>query len=348
MIKYKTGNILEADTQAIVNTVNCVGVMGRGIALEFKRAYPDNFKAYAATCKNGELQPGKMFVYNTHLPTNPQLIINFPTKRHWKDKSMMKDIKEGLKTLVAEVLDRKITSIAIPPLGSGLGGLNWKDVRLLIDEAFRGLENLEVLIFEPKVNILPHMTLDSAKAPTMTPGRAALINLIDRYLSGLMTPFITLLEIHKLMYFMQEAGEHLKLRYTKGHYGPYAENLRPVLERINGYFISGYANGGEQPDKKIELCPGALTDSAKFLEAEPGEITREHLEKVTELVDGFETPFGLELLATVHWIVEQENAASIEEVIEKTYAWNNKKKRFSPRQIQIAYQTLAQKRWISL
>ena len=122
MIEYKRGDILAEDAEALVNTVNTVGVMGGGIALQFKKAFPANFKAYAATCKRGDVQPGRMFVFETGQLTNPRYIINFPTKRHWRGKSRMEDIDAGLEALVKEVRDRGIRSIAIPPLGSGLGG----------------------------------------------------------------------------------------------------------------------------------------------------------------------------------------------------------------------------------
>src|SRR5271165_52736 len=249
MIEFKTGDILAADTEALVNTVNCVGIMGRGIALQFKNAFPENFKAYEAACAREEVQPGKMFVFETDALTNPKYIINFPTKRHWRGKSRIEDIETGLTALVAEIRARSIRSIAIPPLGSGLGGLSWADVRVRITEALRGLNDLQAIVFEP--NSAPVETR-SRDAPKMTAGRAALVVLMQRYLGGLMDPFVTLLEVHKLMYFMQEAGEPLRLQYAKGPYGPYAENLRHVLRTIEGHLVSGYADGGDAPDKQLE------------------------------------------------------------------------------------------------
>src|SRR5215475_10402614 len=120
MIEYRSGDIVKADTEALINTVNCVGVMGRGIALQFKNAFPENFDAYAAACRRHEVQPGRMFVFETEQLTTPRYIINFPTKRHWRGKSRMEDIESGLQSLVEEIKTRGIHSIAIPPLGSGL------------------------------------------------------------------------------------------------------------------------------------------------------------------------------------------------------------------------------------
>jgi O-acetyl-ADP-ribose deacetylase (regulator of RNase III) len=341
MIEFKTGDILQADAEALVNTVNCVGIMGRGIALQFKNAFPANFKAYESACAREEVQPGKMFVFETGTFTNPKYIINFPTKRHWRGKSRIEDIESGLKALVQEIRARGIRSVAIPPLGSGLGGLNWADVRSRIVEALRGFNDVQVIVFEP--NSAPVAT-KSSEVPTMTAGRAALVVLMNRYLGGLMDPFVTLLEVHKLMYFMQEAGEPLRLQYSKAPYGPYAENLRHVLRAVEGHLVSGYADGGDAPDKQLELVPGAVKDAEAFL-TELG-VTRERFDRVAKLVEGFETPFGLELLSSVHWVASRENGISAEDAVSKVYAWNDRKKRFSPRQIGIAFETLRTKGWL--
>lgn len=342
MIKFTTGDILRADAEALVNTVNCVGIMGRGIALQFKNDFPENFKAYQAACARDEVQPGKMFVFETGTLGNPKFIINFPTKRHWRGKSRMEDIDSGLTALVEEVRNRGIRSIAIPPLGSGLGGLNWAEVRPRIEAALRGVNDLQVIIFEP--NSAP-VTTKSRDVPNMSPGRAALVVLIHRYLGGLMDPFVTLLEIHKLMYFMQEAGEQLRLNYAKAPYGPYAENLRHVLNAIEGHLVSGYSDGGDAPDKQIELVPGAVRDAEAFLSDQGETVSR--FDRVGKLVEGFETPFGLELLATVHWVATRENAVDAADAAAKVYAWNDRKKRFSPRQIGIAFETLRANGWLT-
>ncbi|MBI1779688.1 MAG: macro domain-containing protein [Proteobacteria bacterium] len=341
MIEFRIGDILKADAEALVNTVNCVGIMGRGIALQFKNDFPENFKAYEAACKRKEVQPGKMFVFETGTFTKPKFIINFPTKRHWRGKSRIEDIESGLKALVEEIRNRGIRSIAIPPLGSGLGGLNWADVRPRIEAALRDINDLNVIVYEP--NTAPVAT-KSREVPKMTPGRAALVVLMHRYLGGLMDPFVTLLEVHKLMYFMQEAGEKLRLQYAKAAYGPYAENLRHVLNTVEGHLVSGYADGGDAPDKQIELVPGAVQDAEAFLSDKPETVDR--FDRVGKLVEGFETPFGLELLATVHWVATRENAASAEDMTAKVYAWSDRKRRFSPRQIGIAFETLRAKGWL--
>ncbi len=344
MIEYKTGNILTEEAEALVNTVNCVGVMGRGIALQFKKAWPENFEAYAAACRREEVQPGRMFVFETGCLTPPRYIINFPTKRHWRGRSRVEDIEAGLEALVAEVRDRGIQSIAVPPLGAGLGGLDWRDVRERIEHAMEDLEDVRVIVFEPGAEPRSKPSRKSGRAPAMTSGRAALVGLMDKYLGGLLDPFVSLLEVHKLMYFMQAAGEPLRLRITKGPYGPYAENLRHVLNEIEGYYISGYGAGGDEPDKTLELVPGAVDDAlAKIAE---GGDTQARFERVSELVSGFESSFGLELLATVHWVMTQEDATTEEAAIEKTYEWNPRKGRFSRQQIGLARQVLCERGWV--
>lgn len=346
MIEYKTGDILNEDVEALVNTVNCVGIMGRGIALQFKNAFPANFKAYAAACKRNEVKPGKMFVFPTGELTNPRFIINFPTKRHWRGKSRMEDIEAGLEDLAAVIRQLGIRSIAIPPLGSGLGGLDWDEVRPRIELALAAIPGLRVVVFPPRdVSDVP-AAVRNRDVPNMTAGRAALVGLVHRYLGGLLDPSITLLEVHKLMYFMQEAGQPLKLSYQKAPYGPYAENLRHVLLAVEGHFLSGYADGGDAPNKQLVLVPGAVDDANSFLREDAA--TRQRFDRVADLVEGFETPFGLELLATVHWTAAREGARSVSDVTKRTYEWNERKKRFSERQIALAAEVLTHKGWIQV
>lgn len=345
MLEFQTGNIFDSDAEALVNTVNCVGIMGRGVALQFKNLFPKNFKEYKIACDRGEVQPGRMLVVETGELTNPKWIINFPTKRHWRGKSRLEDIEIGLNALKSEIVSRGIHSIAVPPLGSGLGGLDWVDVRNLIEKLLGDLTETRIIVYEPHTVPNEARFARSSTAPNMTPGRAALVVLMHRYLEGLLDPFVTLLEVHKLMYFMQETGQPLRLKYVKAPFGPYAENLRHVLRSIEGYFVSGYADGGDAPNKEIELVPGAIRD-ANGLIAHDAEI-RLRFDRVASLVEGFETPFGLELLATVHWVATREHASTKEEVLKLTYGWNDRKKRFSERQIALAYERLKDRDWLN-
>ncbi len=242
------------------------------------------------------------------------------------------------------IRELRIQSIAVPPLGSGLGGLRWEDVRPRIVRALAEIPGVTVELFEPTGAPDAKSMARAAKIPDMTPGRAALVVLMQRYLRALMDPFVSLLEIHKLLYFLQEAGEGLRLRYAKAHYGPFADNLTHLLKVVEGHFVSGYADGGDAPDKQLELVPGAVRDAEALLA--DAEETRARFDRVADLVEGFETPFGLELLSTVHWVIVHEGAKSPEEVISRTYGWNERKRRFSKEQIELAMNVLRQKGWL--
>ncbi|GAB6161934.1 macro domain-containing protein [Desulfothermus naphthae] len=346
MIQFKKGNILNEKVEALVNTVNCVGVMGKGIALQFKKKFPQNYLAYKKACQEKQVKIGKMFVYKLQLFSNPKYIINFPTKRHWKEKSKLEYIRAGLKDLVTIINKLKIKSIAIPPLGCGLGGLDWNLVKGLLEEELKPIKDkLEIIIFTPQLtDVTISVTSSINSKPKMTAGRAALIKLINIYLEGLLDPYITLLEIHKLMYFLQEAGYNLKLKFQKGYYGPYAENLRHVLNKIEGHFIKGYS-GDENPYNTIELTPMALEMAEKILVKNVD--LQKKLSKVVNLVEGFESPFGLELLATTHWVIVHENVNPTVESVSKAFSqWNYRKKKFTDRQIKLAIDTLRRSNFI--
>lgn len=343
MITTTQGNLLEADAEALVNTVNCVGVMGKGIALQFKQAFPENFSHYAKVCKKGGMVVGKMLVFETGGMLNPKYIINFPTKRHWKGKSKIEDIETGLVDLAAQIKRYRIQSIAIPPLGAGLGGLMWTEVKPLIEKAFAELPEVNVLLFEPNgappVEQMPVHT----KRPKMTPGRALLIRLLDLY--GRQGYRHSLLEVQKLAYFLQAAGEPMRLQFTAHHLGPYAENLNHALQRMEGHFIRGY--GDRSGNAEIRLVPGALEGAKAFLEDNPE--AEKHLERVKALIEGFETPYGMELLSTIHWVIanEPETTDDLEKIGERVASWNHRKKQLmKPLHIHKAFMRIEQQGWI--
>lgn len=344
MVLLEQGDILQAEADALVNTVNCVGIMGRGVALQFRKAFPDNFKFYEAACERKEVRPGKMLVHETGLLTGPRFIINFPTKRHWKGKSRIEDIDSGLRALVKEITNRGIRSVALPPLGCGLGGLNWNEVRPRIIKAFNELPHVQVLLFQPSGAPRAEEMPKEHRLPNMTLGRAVLIELMVRYLAAVMDPFVSLLEIHKLMYFMQEAGESLNLKYEKAVYGPYAKNLRHVLNVIEGHFITGYGDAADEPGRPIELLPDAPRAAEGLIASHPD--TEARFVRVGRLIHGFETPFGMELLATIHWVSTREGARSADEAIKRTYDWNERKRAFDAKQIRRAWQVLKDQEWL--
>lgn len=343
MIKHTSGNLLESDTEALVNTVNCVGVMGKGIALQFKQAFPENFRAYAKACKAGSVKTGHMFIFETGNIFNPKYIVNFPTKRHWKAKSRLADIESGLADLLIQVENLNISSIAIPPLGAGLGGLKWQDVREKIYNTFEN-HPVQVLLYEPKGSPVADKIKISTKSPNMTKGRALLIKLLDLYRNHGYRH--SLLEVQKLMYFTQQAGEDLKLKYEKYKFGPYAENLNHVLQRIDGHFIRGY--GDRKSKSEIYLIDDAIRKADMYLK--DNVEANERLTKVKKLISGFETPYGLELLSTVHWIVKDQpqHKNDPEKIFIEVQNWNKRKKQIVKKNhVLKALQKLKVEKWIA-
>jgi len=344
MIELTRGNLLEADSEALVNTVNCVGQMGKGIALQFKQAFPENFRAYARAVEAGDVSPGRMFIFETGAMINPRYIINFPTKRHWRGRSRIEDIDAGLEALVHDIQRLGIGSIGLPPLGCGNGGLDWAVVLPKIEAALASVADVRVLVFEPcgapAAKTMPIRT----RRPKMTPARALFVKLMQQYAQ--MAYRLTLLEIQKLAYFLQEAGEPLRLKYESGHYGPYAVNLNKVLERIEGHFIRGYGDS-QKPDVEIELLPGAIQEADKFLLGRDESLVR--LERVAELISGFETPYGMELLSSVHWVAQHDSVAArtIAAVVQRVHDWNERKRQMlKPEHIRIAMARLKSAGWI--
>lgn len=343
MIEFKSDNLLQADVEALVNTVNTVGVMGKGIALQFKQAYPANFAAYEKAAKRGEVVPGKMFVFETGTFTNPHYIINFPTKRHWRGKARLEDIVAGLEDLVRVIQHNEIQSIAIPPLGCGFGGLDWEEVRPLIVAALEKVPQVQAWLYPPSGTPTPEKMPVATSRPHLTMGRAALIELIDKY--ALPGYRLSQLEVQKLTYFLQTAGEDLRLDYVKQQYGPYAENLHFVLQHLEGHYLRGY--GARAGRSNLYLLPGAKEEAEAFLAAHPETLSR--LERVSRLIHGFETPYGMELLASVLWLSHENPAvkSDYQNAVSGFAAWNERKKgQFRPEHIKIAWQRLQQQGWL--
>lgn len=347
MIKFVTGNLLDAKVDALVNTVNTAGVMGKGLALQFKKAFPANSKAYEGACKQGEVQIGKMFVFDAGGIVLPRYIINFPTKKHWRSPSKLEYVEQGLTDLIEVIRDRQIRSIAIPPLGAGLGGLDWRKVRSVIERALAVLTDVEVLVFEPNGAPPAEAMRNETKKPNMTPGRAAVLSLMSRYLVPGYDYRLSLLEVQKLAYFLQVAGEPLRLNYQAHHYGPYADNLRHVLHHIEGHYVRGFGDGQNKPETPLELMDGAAAEAETFLASSGDSEAR--LRKVADLIEGYETPFGMELLSTVHWVAthDEDAAKSEESAVTAVHAWNTRKATtMKPEHVRTAWKHLRAKEWI--
>lgn len=347
MIENRTGNLLEAEAEALVNTVNCVGVMGKGIALQFAKKFPEMLASYKQACKDEEVKPGAIHVYEREDMLLPRFVLNFPTKRHWKGKSRMEDIAIGLDTLAKVIQQRNIKSIALPPLGCGNGGLEWSEVSALIHEKLGSLDDVTIWIFPPAGTPDAKQISHKTERPSMNPSRAICVKIWQQYFA--LGYELSLLEVHKLLYFLQEAGEPLKLRFEKQTYGPYADNLRHLLHRFEGHFTLGFADGRNKPDTPIELLPGAIEEANEFLEAtaEQSADSLKRLNRVAELIEGFESPYGMELLATVHWVASHEGATKPLDALAAVRAWNlRKRKLMEPKHVELAWKCLNEGGWI--
>ncbi len=311
MITYRQGNLLEADVEAVVNTVNTVGVMGKGIALMFKERFADNYRAYAAACKAKEVQVGKMFVTATNELDGPHWVINFPTKKHWRNPSRMEWIEQGLQDLARVIKEKKIRSIALPPLGCGNGGLEWADVRPRIEAVFREMD-VEVTAFAPTGKYQNVAKREGFKKLTIP--RALIAETIRRY--WVLGIECTLLEVQKLAWFLdrtirrQGLDDVLDLRFQADRYGPFSPRLNHLLNALDGSYLHS--------DKRISDCGPmdtiAFADSetetvALFFKSAEAKSYLRVLEATDALIDGFQSPLGMELLATVDWLIEKEGCA---------------------------------------
>ncbi len=345
MIEVTRGNLLTSEAEALVNTVNTVGVMGKGIALQFKRAWPDYFRAYKQACDAGQVELGRVWVYPVERLTGPRYIISFPTKGHWRERSMLENIEAGLIDLVEQLKQLDVRSVAVPPLGCGQGGLDWSVVRKRIETACEGVEGLDVLLFEPGY-APPHRERPAAHraAWRWTEPRAALATLMDAY--RIADYRLSHLEAQKLAYFLQEAGVPMKLRFKAAHYGPYADNLRHLLITMEGQVLFG-ADGSSAPDAKLELIETSLVRARQYLGQRPA--LAEQVERVRGLIEGFETPYGMELLATVHWIARDHGVPTVDEALERVRSWSDAKRaRFGEHHVRTALQQLQDTDWIPL
>lgn len=343
LITAKGDLLKQYDVDAIVNTVNCVGVMGKGIALQFKKKWPENFKAYANACESGIVKPGKMYIYNAGALATPRYIVNFPTKKHWKDNSHVEYIQDGLKDLIEQINILNIRSIAVPPLGCGNGGLDWKLVKPLIINAFSTTPDVEVRLFEPVATPIASDMVINTKRPRMTPGRAAILKVLDTYRE--LNYGLSKIEVQKLAYFLQEAGENLSLQFVKHQYGPYAHNLNHVLNRMDGHFIYGVGDG----DVESEVTPdkNALDEAEMSIQSMEHHDLQAHVSRVAKLIEGFQSPYGMELLATVHWVATNEQADTLEKAVQAVEAWNERKSRLMKKEhIKVAWDRLIDLSWV--
>jgi len=309
MIRSIRGNLLEASAEALVNPVNEIGVMGKGLALQFREAFPESARAYQEACKRKAVHVGQVLLSASGSLVGPRWIIHFPTKRHWRHRSKLAWVREGLQDLVRVIREHGIASIALPPLGCGNGGLEWRVVRREIESVVESLTDVDILLYEPTTEY--HAAPKAVGVEVLTPARALVAELIRRYeVLGLEC---TNLEVHKLAWFLQRAIQRLgledplDLRFSANRYGPYADRLRHLLDAMDGSYLHCEKRLAEAgPLEPIGFVDAKREAVAAYLESGEALPYRQALEETARLIDGFESPLGMELLATLDWLLGQE------------------------------------------
>lgn len=352
MIRYTTGNLLDEPAEALVNTVNTVGVMGKGIALMFKERFPENARLYERACADEQLTAGGIFATKSSDMYGPKWIINFATKQHWRHPSKIAWIRSGLRELCAFIVNEGIRSVAIPPLGAGNGGLEWPAVRREIENALSDLTDVEIIVYEPTSKY--QNVAKRAGVEKLTPARALIAEMVRRY--WVLGIECTILEVQKLAWFVERAVKQstdsnpLQLHFAANRYGPYADDLRHMLNSLDGSYLSCDKRINDagpfdvirfNDEKKDKLQVYFSTDEAKPF--------RSTLEQASSLIDGFESPLGMELLATVDWLLHVEKVQpTLEDIKRGVASWGGgpdaarrKQAIFEDRLIELALDRLA-------
>jgi len=323
MIHYKIGNLLDSEADALVNTVNTGGIMGKGIALQFKNMFPNNFKIYANACKKGDVKIGKLLVNEEEtLLKGKKIIINFPTKTNWRLPSEYSYIEKGMSELVTIIKEKNIKSIAIPPLGSGNGGLDWSKVKVII-ENYLSVLDCDIYIYEPNKAIQEVLKKERVK---LTPARAMLLSVLyDLVRNG---EFVSEFAAEKIAYFLQRFGanESFKLEYQPNFYGPYSGKVKHVLYYLNGSYIMGYSAKDKKPFEELGLIPDAEKEVNDFLQLPENIQYKEVIEKTKKFLKGFYSPYGLELLSTVDFIMQEKCTYKQETITNVLENWSDRKK----------------------
>lgn len=324
-MNYITGNLLEADTQALVNTVNTVGVMGKGIALQFKERFPMNFKIYSDACKKGEMQVGKMLVVRENTLNGEKIIINFPTKTEWFKKSQYSYIEDGMKDLARVIDEYKITSIAIPPLGCGNGGLKWDKVKSIMEKYLSPLTNISIKIYEPNEAVKEILQKEEVKKEVgLTAARAMLLHALYQYEK--LGEVATIFAANKLAYFLQKSGEPLKLQFVPYKYGPYAQAVEKVLYALNGKYLKGMEQMKARAFEPLQLNYERFGEVETFVKTNLSAEQKQRLQNLFRVIEGFETTLSLEILSSTHFLISENPKITEDELFEKIQDWNERKK----------------------
>jgi O-acetyl-ADP-ribose deacetylase (regulator of RNase III) len=318
MISFTQGNLLEAKAEALVNTVNTVGVMGKGIALMFKEAFPENYRLYKAACDAKSVKVGHVFATERRdFVSGPKWIINFPTKAHWRAPSRIEWIRDGLADLRRFIEDHSIRSVALPPLGSGNGGLDWQEVRPLIVEALEALQDVAITVYEPTRQYQNVSKREGVEK--LTPARALLTEIIRRY--WVLGNECTVLEVQKLAYFLERqiSGRGLanpfNFNFQANRFGPFSTKLRHLLNELDGSYLHCDKRLPDAGPMDVIGYDEAKMEKVDLFVRTAAKTYAEALDATSNLIEGFESPLGMELLATVDWLLHHDRVEPRRETI---------------------------------
>lgn len=339
-MKYIKDNLLDSKAQALVNTVNTMGIMGKGIALQFKERFPQNFKIYAAACKKGEVRIGQMFVVKENTLDGEKIIINFPTKKEWFKKSQYSYIEEGLIDLVRVIKEYNIQSIALPPLGSGNGGLDWEKVKKIMIAYLEPLQGIEIMVYEPNTAVKEILQKEEQKKDVkLTPGRAMLLYALFQYEK--LGETASVFAANKLAYFLQKSGEPLRLQFVPYTYGPYAQAIEKVLYALNGKYLTGMEQMSAKPFEPLKLNQERYKEVGEYINTNLTSEQKRRLDNLFRIITGFESTLSLEILASVHYLLNESPGLTKEDLLHKIQSWNDRKKSLiTADYVQIAYNHL--------
>ncbi len=342
MISYTKGNLLEAEAEALVNTVNTVGVMGKGIALQFKKAFPHNFKVYVSACKDKSFRTGQMLVVEEVAMYGNKYIVNFPTKEHWRGKSKYTYIETGLKALHEVIVEKQIKSIAIPPLGCGNGGLHWPKVKALIEQYLDDLQGVEIVVYEPSAAVKELLKAEEkVSVVKLTPARAMLLYAMFYYET--LGEGSNLFVANKLAWFFQRLGvsDFARLSFKAHHYGPYSEQVVHVLHDLNGAWLSGLEQMNAKPFETLTLDYNKMDEVSTYVRQNLENEKLNKLKDLIRLIKGYQSPLSLEVLASVDFVLKENPSANLEDVTLHIRKWSKRKgELFKPEYIKIAYDHL--------
>jgi O-acetyl-ADP-ribose deacetylase (regulator of RNase III) len=351
MIRFTRGNLLDSEAQALVNTVNEIGVMGKGIALMILESFPSSSKTYMAAASRGEIHVGNMFVTPTDELIGPRWIIHFPTKKHWRHPSRMEWIRDGLRDLARVIREKDLKSIALPPVGCGSGGLEWTRVRHEIELALKELRDVDIVVYEPSADY--HNSPKKVEAVELTPARAMIAEIVRRY--GVLGLGCTLIEVQKLAWFLKRNIDRLRLedplqlKFVADKYGPYSDKVRHLLKTLDGSYLHCEKRLADtRAFESIWFDSGKRAAVEKYLASEIDESYVQAVDRTAKLIDGFESPLGMELLGTVDWLLfAQKRIPTVESIRTGILEWpagpsaaKRKSKLFDDRLIGLALRRL--------